>query len=85
MVQSVKHLTPDFSSGHDLTLVRQSPASGSMLIEGLSLSPTLSKEINKLKNYEFFFQFRIRYFFQIVTTFIRKLFSISFRLYGVMP
>ena len=31
MAQSVKHLTLDFSSGHDLTVVRLSPMSGSTL------------------------------------------------------
>ena len=31
VAQSVKHLTLDFGSGHDLRVVRSSPASGSML------------------------------------------------------
>ena len=31
MAQSVKHLTVDVGSGHDLTVVRLSPASGSIL------------------------------------------------------
>lgn len=33
MAQSVKHLTLDFSSGHNLTVMQSSPASGSMLSE----------------------------------------------------
>ena len=32
MVQLVKHLTRDLGSGHDLTVVKSSPTSGSELI-----------------------------------------------------
>ena len=31
VAQLVKHLTPDFGSGHDLRVVSSSPASGSLL------------------------------------------------------
>ena len=31
MAQSVKHLTLDFDSGHDLRMLGSSPAAGSML------------------------------------------------------
>ena len=44
MDQSVKHSTLDFGSGHDLTVVRSSPAAGCALSEeGAwdSLSPSL--------------------------------------------
>ena len=30
VAQSVKHLTPDFGSGHDFTVMRLSPESGSV-------------------------------------------------------
>ena len=45
MAQSVKHPTLDFSSGHDLTVMRLSPAFGPVLrVEPAwdSLSPSLS-------------------------------------------
>ena len=42
VAQSVKHLTLDFSSGHDLRIVRLSPASGSVLIRESASSFSLS-------------------------------------------
>lgn len=41
--QLVEHLTPDFSSGHDLRVVSSSPAPGSTL----GVEPTLKKKEKK--------------------------------------
>ena len=56
MAQSVKHPVLDFGSGHDLSVVRSSPASGSTLsVESaraslcLSLSLFLNEYIESLK------------------------------------
>ena len=46
MAQAVKHLTLDFSSGHDLSAL---PQLASTCTHGLSLSLSLSLKIKKLK------------------------------------
>ena len=49
VVQSLKHLTLGFSSGHDLRVVRLNPTSGSMLSKSLFLSlPLLSARLLSL-------------------------------------
>ena len=50
MAQSVKHLTFDFGSGHDLTAMGLSPMTGSMLgmeLAYYSLSPSVCLSLSK--------------------------------------
>ena len=53
MAQSVKHLTLDFSSEHNLKVVRSSPTLGPMLGTQDSLSPSASPLSPSLKNFFF--------------------------------
>lgn len=53
--QLVEHLTPDFSSGHDLRVVSSSPAPGSTL----GVEPTLKKKRKKKSNKYASFKFPI--------------------------
>jgi len=75
VVQLVKHLTLDFGSGHDLRVVRSSPALGSVLAVGpawdslsappplLSLSLSFAKKIFKMFK-------KIRYRTKMVNAFL---------------